>query len=82
MRISPDDVVFFEYGFVKLNLTIVTTWILMAFMAIGSVLITRKLKSRVKVTRWQKFAARSRDYVPNEIMLGRGVNGGREVQLN
>ncbi len=53
MRISPDDVVFFEYGFVKLNLTIVTTWILMAFMAIGSVLITRKLKSRVKVTRWQ-----------------------------
>ena len=53
MRISPDDVVFFEYGFVKLNLTIVTTWILMAFMAIGSVLITRKLKFRVKVTRWQ-----------------------------
>ena len=31
---------------------------------------------------WQKFAARSRDYVPSEIVLGRGVNGGREVQLN
>ena len=31
---------------------------------------------------WEKFAARSRDYVPNEIVLGRGVNGGRELVLN
>ncbi|MEI6076976.1 MAG: hypothetical protein WCS94_15455, partial [Verrucomicrobiota bacterium] len=31
---------------------------------------------------WQKFAARSRDYVPSEIVLGRGVKGGREVSLN
>ena len=31
---------------------------------------------------WQKFAARSRDYVPSEIVLGRGVKGGREVHLN
>jgi hypothetical protein len=28
---------------------------------------------------WQKFAARSRDYVPSDIVLGRGVNGGREL---
>jgi len=31
---------------------------------------------------WQKFAARSRDYVPSEIVLGRSVKGGREVSLN
>jgi hypothetical protein len=31
---------------------------------------------------WQKFAARSRDYVPSDIILGRGVNGGRELHLN
>lgn len=31
---------------------------------------------------WEKFAARSRDYVPSEIVLGRGVNGGKEIGLN
>ena len=53
MRISPDDVVFFEYGFVKLNLTIVTTWVLMGIMVIGSLVVSRKIKAGTKVTRWQ-----------------------------
>ncbi len=30
---------------------------------------------------WEKFAARSRDYVPSGFQLGRGVNGGRELML-
>ena len=55
MRISPDDAVLFEDGFVKLNLTIVTTWALMLFMVIGSVCITRKLVIGTKVSRWQSI---------------------------
>ena len=55
MRISPDDVVFFEYGFVKLNLTIVTTWVLMLLMVIGSVSVTRKLVISTKISRWQSI---------------------------
>jgi hypothetical protein len=35
-----------------------------------------------EVQAWEKFAARSRDYVPHDIVLGRGVNGGRELHLN
>jgi len=35
-----------------------------------------------EVQTWQKFAARSRDYVPSEIVLGRSVKGGREVSMN
>ena len=30
---------------------------------------------------WQKFAARSRDYVPSGFNFGRSVNGGKEVLL-
>jgi F-type H+-transporting ATPase subunit a len=55
MRISPDDVVLFEYGFVKLNVTIVTTWALMVFMVIGSIIITRKLVISTKISRWQSI---------------------------
>lgn len=55
MRISPDDVILFEFGFVKLNLTIVTTWALMLFMVIGSFFITRKLVVGTKISRWQSI---------------------------
>jgi F-type H+-transporting ATPase subunit a len=55
MRISPDDVVLFEYGFVKLNATIVTTWAVMLFMVIGSIIITRKLVISSKISRWQSI---------------------------
>jgi len=30
---------------------------------------------------WQKFAARRRNYVPGDIVFGRGVNGGREFMM-
>jgi F-type H+-transporting ATPase subunit a len=53
MRISPDEMVFFEYNFVKLNFTIVSTWTIMLFMVIGSVCITRKLVVATKIPRWQ-----------------------------
>ena len=43
MRLSPDELVFWRYGFVVLNSTIVTTWALMLVMAVGARLITRKL---------------------------------------
>ncbi|MCM4168073.1 ATP synthase subunit a [Arenibacter antarcticus] len=53
MRISPDQMIFWEYGSINLNLTIVTTWVLMILLAMGARLITRNLKSEIKSTRWQ-----------------------------
>ena len=55
MRLTPDDLVFWRYGFVVLNGTIVTTWGLMLVMTIGSWLITRKLRTEVHISRWQGF---------------------------
>lgn len=55
MRISPDELIFWQYGFVKLNATIVMTWGLMLFLALGSWLITRRLKGGIHIPRWQNI---------------------------
>jgi len=53
MRLSPDEIVFWQLGFVKLNATIVFTWGLMLVLAVGSKGITRKLSTELKRSRWQ-----------------------------
>ncbi|MBU0656705.1 MAG: F0F1 ATP synthase subunit A [Gammaproteobacteria bacterium] len=53
MHLSSDDLVFWEYGWVKLNLTIITTWLLMVVMGGGSWLLTRKLSNAIHIPRWQ-----------------------------
>ncbi len=53
MKLSPDETIFWEQGFVTINLTIVTTWALMLVLIVGSWLITRKLKTDIKISRWQ-----------------------------
>jgi F-type H+-transporting ATPase subunit a len=55
LRISPDELVIWKYGFVVLNSTIVTTWCLMLLMVVGSWVITRKLKVEGAISRWQGF---------------------------
>lgn len=55
MRLSPDQKIFWQHGFFNINLTIATTWALMLLLVIGARLITRKLKSDVKTTRWQSI---------------------------
>ncbi len=53
MKLSPDETVFWEYGFINLNLTIVTTWVLILVLVTAAWLITRKLKSDIHISRWQ-----------------------------
>jgi F-type H+-transporting ATPase subunit a len=55
MRISPDQLIFWQHGFLKINATIVFTWALMLALAIGSKLITRKLSTDLKHSRWQNL---------------------------
>lgn len=56
MRISPDEIVFWEYGFINLNLTIVMTWAIMILLVIGAWLITRNLKTSINNrSRWQNI---------------------------
>ncbi len=53
MRLSPDEWVFWQHGFVKLNATIAFTWVLMLVLCIGSAMLTRNLASGRTLSRWQ-----------------------------
>lgn len=55
MRLSTDELIFWQYGFIKLNATIVYTWGLMLIMAAGSKIITSKLSIDLKRSRWQNI---------------------------
>ena len=55
MHLSSDEVVFWQHGFVKLNLTIVMTWVLMVVLVGGSHLITRRLSTGLQISRWQNL---------------------------
>lgn len=55
MRLSPDEIIFWQFGFFKLNATIVFTWGLMLVLAVGAKLITRKLSIGLKRSRWQNL---------------------------
>ena len=43
MRLSSDQLIFWQHGPWKLNGTLVTTWLVMALLVIGSHLLTRRL---------------------------------------
>ena len=53
--ISPDQVVFWQWGMISLNATIVYTWGVMGFIVLVSWLVTRRLSSSTKISRWQNL---------------------------
>jgi F-type H+-transporting ATPase subunit a len=54
-QISPDQLVYWQWGIIKLNGTIVFTWGVILFMALGSFLVTWRLSTNVKMSRWQNL---------------------------
>ena len=55
MHLSPDEIIFWQHGFVTLNATIVFTWGLMLVLAVGARLITRNLSTGLTRSRWQNL---------------------------
>ena len=55
MRLSPDEMIFWQHGFITLNATIVFTWGLMLVLAVGSRIITRRLSTDLTRSRWQNL---------------------------
>jgi F-type H+-transporting ATPase subunit a len=53
MHISPDEIIFWQYGLFKLNATIVFTWGLILVLAISAKLVTRNLSTGLHRSRWQ-----------------------------
>ena len=55
MRLTPDQLIFWQDGVFKLNATIVFTWAIMLVLVVGSRLITRRLTSAHERSRWQNL---------------------------
>jgi F-type H+-transporting ATPase subunit a len=55
MHLSPDEIIYWQNGFLKINATIAYTWGLMLVLAVGSKLVTRKLSTGLQRSRWQNL---------------------------
>lgn len=55
MKYSPDQYIFFDWGWGRINATLVFTWLLMLFLVAGSWLVTRNLSSGEKISRGQNL---------------------------
>jgi F-type H+-transporting ATPase subunit a len=55
MHLTPDEMIFWRYGFLHLNATMVFTWALMLVLVAGSTLVTRNLSMGLERSRWQNF---------------------------
>jgi len=53
MKLSPDETIYWQYDFVVINATLVWTWVVMLLLVSVSVLVTRNLKTDLKISRWQ-----------------------------
>ena len=58
MTITPDDIVYWQWGVIKINATLLYTWVVMAALVLGARLITRRLSDgalsgEFKISRWQ-----------------------------
>jgi F-type H+-transporting ATPase subunit a len=55
MRLTPDQLIFWQHGFFKVNGTMAFTWGLMLVLAAGSKLVTRKLSVGLERSSWQNL---------------------------
>lgn len=67
MNITPDQIIFWQSGFFKLNATIVFTWVVMLILVVGSWLITRRLETGDRLPRWQNMLEAVVELIDNQI---------------
>jgi F-type H+-transporting ATPase subunit a len=54
-QISPDQVIFLQWGFIRISATLVYTWLIMGILIALALLVGRKATSDVKISRWQNL---------------------------
>jgi F-type H+-transporting ATPase subunit a len=67
MELSPDATVFWQWGPVVLNATLVYTWLVMGVLVAGSWLVTRNLSVEPAMTRWQNALETVVGYIRDQI---------------
>ncbi len=73
MQLSPDATVYWQWGPIVLNATIVFTWVVMALLAGGSYLATRNLSTEQTMSGWQNALETVVTFIGDEIqgIMGR-----------
>lgn len=77
MELSPDQLVYWQWGMVKLNATIVATWIAMATLLLLSWLATRQLTSGTDLSPWQNVLEAIVELIEQQIRDWTGRTEGR-----
>lgn len=52
-QISPDQLLLWQWGVMKINATMAYTWLIMAMLVIASWLVTRRISADIAISRWQ-----------------------------
>jgi len=55
MNFNPDSIIFWQWGLLKINATLVFTWLVMVVLLCFTWLATRRLSDSVHPSRWQIF---------------------------
>lgn len=53
--VSSDQIVYWQWGWFKLNATLVFTWVVMLILVVGSLLVTSRLSGALVPGRWQSL---------------------------
>ena len=67
VELSPDDVVFWQWGFVSINETIVFTWLVMAVLVFFGWLFARRLTVELPLSRGQNLFETLISYMQSQI---------------
>lgn len=65
--ITPDQVVWFEWGFVRITATLVFTWVTMGVLVIGAWLATRRIGTREEPTRGEVLMELVVEFIERQI---------------
>jgi F-type H+-transporting ATPase subunit a len=67
VELSPDEVVFWQWGSVSLNETIVFTWVVMALLLLFGWMSTRRLSVEPPLSRWQNLLETLITYMQSQV---------------
>ncbi len=67
MDITPDSIIYWQWGFVTINATILFTWIVMGVLMVIAWLATRNISSGPEIPRWQNMLETIISYMRDQI---------------
>ncbi len=67
MNITPDVVIYFKYGFAKINATILMTWLVMALLGVSSWIFSRKIRQSKEISKTEMTIEIVLEYILKQL---------------